>query len=94
MATINKINVNSAEYDLIGSVFYGSCSTAAGIVAKTASINGKFTLYTGATVAIKFTATNTATNPTLNIDPQVRIRVRSRRASKPTGFSMTGSPAP
>ncbi len=67
MATINKINVNSTEYDLVGSVFYGSCSTAAGTAAKTASINGKFTLYTGATVAIKFTKKNSVANPTLKV---------------------------
>lgn len=45
---------------------YASCSTAAATAAKTASITG-FTLATGARVTIKFTNTNTAAAPTLNI---------------------------
>lgn len=47
-------------------VSYASCSTAAGTAAKTATITG-FALVTGARVTIKFTNTNTAASPTLNI---------------------------
>ena len=47
-------------------VHYASCSTNAGTAAKVATING-FKLAAGAKVAIKFTNTNTAANPTLNI---------------------------
>ena len=68
MAIINKVKVGSSNYDIVGSNFYGSCSTAAGTAAKTVSVDGTFTLYTGATVAVKFTVTNTAKNPTLNVD--------------------------
>ena len=47
---------------------YGTCSTSAGTAAKTVSVqDGKFSLETGARVAIKFTVTNTASNPTLNV---------------------------
>ena len=46
---------------------YGTCSTAAATAAKAVSITG-FTLCTGATVIVKFTYTNTATNPTLNVN--------------------------
>ena len=50
-------------------VRYGTCSTAAGTVAKTASItSGTFVLETGARVTIKFTNANTGANPTLNIN--------------------------
>ena len=46
---------------------YGTCSTAAGTAAKTVSLTG-FTLATGAIVTVKFTVTNTAANPTLNVN--------------------------
>ncbi|MBR2182957.1 MAG: hypothetical protein IJ858_05995 [Acidaminococcaceae bacterium] len=48
-------------------VHFGSCSTAAGTVAKTVACAG-FTLVTGALIFVKFTVTNTAANPTLNVD--------------------------
>ncbi|MGN0137549.1 MAG: hypothetical protein ACI381_02950, partial [Candidatus Methanomethylophilaceae archaeon] len=46
---------------------FGTCSTAAATVAKTVAITG-FTLATGARALIKFTVTNTAASPTLNIN--------------------------
>ena len=46
---------------------YTTCSTAANTTAKTASLTN-FVLETGARVSIKFTYSNTATNPTLNIN--------------------------
>ena len=46
---------------------YGTCSTAAGTAAKTVNLTG-FTLATGAIVTVKFTVTNTAANPTLNVN--------------------------
>lgn len=54
---------------MIGGVMahYGSCSTAAGTAAKTVDCTG-FTLVTGALVFVKFTVTNTAANPTLNVN--------------------------
>ena len=48
---------------------YGECDTAAATAAKTATVAfGSFTLQTGATVAIKFTNSNTVANPTLNVN--------------------------
>ena len=49
---------------------YASCSTAAGTAAKTATVNGSggFRLVDGAQCIIKFTNTNTAPSPTLNIN--------------------------
>lgn len=49
-----------------GKMLYGTCSTAAGTAAKTATVSG-FSLYTGVTVAITFTNANTAASPTLKI---------------------------
>lgn len=46
---------------------YGECSTVAGTPTKTVSCNG-FTLVTGAKIAVKFTVTNTASNPMLSVN--------------------------
>lgn len=46
---------------------YGTCSTAAATADKTVSLTG-FSLVTGARVLVKFTVTNTAANPTLNVN--------------------------
>lgn len=46
---------------------FGTCSTAAATAAKVVALTG-FTLVTGAKVAVKFTVTNTAANPTLNVN--------------------------
>ena len=46
---------------------YGTCSTAAATAAKAVTLSG-FTLTTGAAVKVKFTVTNTAENPTLNVN--------------------------
>lgn len=45
---------------------YNTCSTAAGTAAKTVDA-GTFSLERGAMVVVKFTTTNTAANPTLNV---------------------------
>ena len=48
---------------------YASCSTAANTAAKTASITtGTFSLEAGSIVNVKFTNTNSANSPTLNIN--------------------------
>lgn len=46
---------------------FGTCSTAAGTAAKVVSLTS-FTLVTGARITIKFTVTNTAASPTLNVN--------------------------
>lgn len=46
---------------------FGTCSTAAGTAAKVVSLTS-FTLVTGSRITIKFTVTNTAANPTLNVN--------------------------
>lgn len=70
MAIISHINVNNKENPIASNnMLYGVCSTAAATAAKTVTIsNSKFTLQTGATIVVKFTITNTAANPTLNVD--------------------------
>lgn len=46
---------------------YGNCSTEAATAAKVVACTG-FTLATGARIAVKFTVTNTAASPTLNVN--------------------------
>lgn len=69
MGTIGKITAGGSTH-LIASTAYGTCNTAAGTVAKVATIQDSqaFTLYAGVTVHIKMTNTNTAANPTLNVN--------------------------
>ena len=51
-----------------GQMLYATCNTAAGTVAKVATLAaGTLSLKAGATVAVKFTYANTASSPTLNI---------------------------
>ena len=49
---------------------YGTSSTAAGTAAKTASMtpNSNFSLETGVRIAIKFSAANSVSSPTLNVN--------------------------
>lgn len=66
MAYIGKVNIDNTAYQ-IGSTLYLTCSTAANTAAKTVSATG-FTLENGVTVHVKFVNSNTASNPTLNIN--------------------------
>lgn len=59
-----SIDLDNTEYSLRP---YGTCSTAASTAAKTVAITD-FELFTGATICIKFTNTNTATTPSLNVN--------------------------
>lgn len=65
-ATARNINGMSIQGDA-NRVNYGTCSTAAATVAKTVACAG-FTLITGAEITVRFTVTNTASYPTLNVN--------------------------
>ena len=69
MGTIAKIQ-NNNELHLLASTAYAICSSNAGVVSKTATIQDQqdFTLFVGETIHIQFVNTNTATNPTLNVN--------------------------
>lgn len=47
---------------------YGLCETAAGTAAKTVTVSPTFSLETGAAVLVKFSAKNSASSPTLNVN--------------------------
>ena len=73
-SVINQIKLGDVEYAIAASA-YAECSTAADAAAKIASIctdnettTSAFTLIKGVSVQVKFATTNSASNPTLNIN--------------------------
>lgn len=64
---------------------YGTCSTAAETAAKVMSLPD-FTLDTGAEITVKFSATNTAANPTLNVNSTGAKGIRYKNAAVPSGY--------
>lgn len=61
-------NINGLSVDgTANRVNYGTCSTAAATAAKVVACTG-FALVTGAEITVKFTVTNTASSPTLNVN--------------------------
>lgn len=64
---------------------YGACSTAAATAAKVVTLTG-FSLVTGAKVAVKFTVTNTAANPTLNVNNTGAKAIYYRGAAITAGY--------
>ena len=64
---------------------YGTCATAAGTAAKVVSLTG-FTLATGAIVTVKFTVTNTAANPTLNVNGTGAKAIQYRGSAISAGY--------
>lgn len=64
---ITANNLNAIQDAIIQNTSYGTCSTAASTAAKTVALSD-FVLTTGACIRVKFTNTNTAANPTLNVN--------------------------
>lgn len=64
---------------------YGTCSTAAATQAKVVSLTG-FNLVTGARAMIKFTVTNTASSPTLNVNDTGAKSIMYRGAAISAGI--------
>lgn len=65
-ATARIINGLSVQGD-INRINYGTCSTAAATAAKVVACAG-YVLITGSKITVRFTVTNTAANPTLNVN--------------------------
>lgn len=72
MSYISKLTLpNNETYTLkdLRLENYGTCSTVAGTVTKQVTVNNDtFALEEGAIVIVKFTVTNTASNPTLKVN--------------------------
>ena len=64
---------------------FGTCDTEAATAAKVVTLAG-FTLVAGAKVAVKFTVTNTAANPTLNVNGSGAKPVFYRGAAIAAGY--------
>lgn len=67
MGFIGNVKIGNDTH-LVGSTLYGTCSTAAGTAAKQVTCANFDQLLNGVTVHIKFVNSNTAVNPTLNIN--------------------------
>lgn len=63
---------------------FGTCSTSAATAAKTVSISS-FSLITGARVTVKFSNSNTAANPTLNVNGTGAKSIRYNSTSPSSG---------
>ena len=64
---------------------FATCETAAATAAKTVTLTG-FTLAAGAIVTVKFTATNTAANPTLNVNSTGAKAIMYRGSAITAGY--------
>ncbi len=69
-------------------VHFATCSTSAATAAKTAALSG-FKLIKGAWAAVKFTFTNTAAQPTLNINNTGAKEIRYRSSTVNAGVLAT-----
>lgn len=83
-ANARNINGMSVQGDA-NRVNYGVCSTAAATATKTVSCTG-FSLVTGAEITVKFTVTNTASSPTLNVNGTGAKPIYYRGASISAGY--------
>lgn len=67
MGYVGKVTAGGSTH-LVASTLYGTCDTAAATAAKVVTCSDFNKLLTGVTIHVKFTNTNTATNPTLNVN--------------------------
>lgn len=77
---IDGVNFNGST----AIIHYGTCATAAGTVAKVVSC-ASYTLVTGSRIIVKFTKTNTAANPTLNVNSSGAKAIQYRGAAITAG---------
>lgn len=69
MATyLGEYQIDNGDVQPVASTLYGTCTTAADTAAKVATCANFDHLITGVTVTIKFSVSNTASNPTLNVN--------------------------
>ncbi len=88
MAEISKIIAGDVTYHLRDRN-YCTCSTGAGTKAKTASLEG-FVLTTGSVVNVRFANSNTASDPTLNINDTGAYDIK-RYGTTATGTAVASS---
>lgn len=66
-STANTAKTNASTALNRATYQYGTCATAAGTAAKVVTL-ANFSIFTGATIQVKFTYANTVANPTLNVN--------------------------
>lgn len=79
-STANTANSTASSALNRATYQYGTCSTAAATAAKVVALSG-FSLFTGATIQVKFTYANTASNPTLNVNSTGAKTIRAYGAN-------------
>lgn len=82
MGYVGKVNAGGSEH-LVGSTLYGTCDTAESTAAKVVVCPDFTTLIEGVTIHVKFDNSNTATNPTLNVNSTGAKRIRFATNSAP-----------
>ena len=81
-----KRTIDGVSFDGSANIHhYGTCSTDAGTAAKTVTL-ANFVLATGAEVTVRFTVTNTASNPTLNVNGTGAKAIQYRNAAISAGY--------
>ena len=81
-----KRTIDGVSFDGSANIHhYGTCSTDAGTAAKTVTL-ANFVLATGAEVTVRFTVTNTASNPTLNVNGTGDKAILYRNAAISAGY--------
>lgn len=81
----NKRTIDGMQFDGSANIHhYASCSTAAGTAEKAVTLAG-FTLATGARIIVRFTVTNSAANPTLNVNSTGAKPIQYRNAAISAG---------
>ncbi len=78
--------IDGVEFDGSKAVIhYGTCATAAATAAKIVACTG-FVLAVGATIKVKFTVTNSAANPTLNVNGTGAKAIQYRGSAITKGY--------
>lgn len=67
MSYVGNVTADGVTH-LVGSTLYGTCTDTAATAAKTVTCANFDKLIAGVTIHVKFTNTNTAANPTLNVN--------------------------
>lgn len=83
---VTKRTIDGVYFDGTANItHFGSCSTAAATAAKVVSVPN-FVLATGAEVTVRFTVTNTASSPTLNVNNTGAKAIVYRNAAISAGY--------
>jgi hypothetical protein len=89
MPYVGKITDTSNVTGLVGSTLYGKCTTGASTPEKVGTLADFDQLIVGVTIHLKMTNTNTASNPTLNVNSTGAKKIRRYGSTNPGTSAMT-----